>query len=446
MKFSLAKNTMISSGMFVFAAITALLLLCGCEKNNNKTYLVVEGKPGRVLTIDRKTNIKVDKTVQIQLSPGNHLLELSAPGYETVYRRTVLKPGKKHRFKPEMNELLSAVLIESIPSGAQVYYNGSVKGTTPLVLRDMAIGTHKAHLEMPGYAPKEISWLVRDARPLPKLKVSLDSNTTKVRISSNPAGAQVFVDDTPVGTTPFEGNFETGLHLVKLVKQGFVEHIEQINLKRNKQITKKFTLRALPGTIKIISNPAGAVVSINGVKKGIAPLSMELDAGKYTLKLEKDGFDPTVKRITIAPAQNEEMVLALGSATGSARFQIFPGNVAMKLDGRDMGKVPAKGDGYREINFRNLSPGTHILELFHPMAKPTTRRIQFTVSKGRLYQPDNPIEIWIANCEVTYPDGRKEKGALYYETPNGILFGPSPKIKFEVLKNQIKSFRRLPEE
>ena len=175
-------------------------------------------------------------------------------------------------------------------------------------------------------------------------------------------------------------------------------------------------------------------------------MSMELDAGRYTLMVDMEGFDPVNKTITIAPAQNEEMIVPLESATGSARFLIFPGNVMLRLDGKDMGKVPAKGDGHHEINFKNLSPGTHVLELTHPMAQPSTRRFTFKVEKGKLYQPDNPIEIWIANCEVTYPDGRKEKGALYYKTPNGILFGPSPKVKFELFNSQIKSFRRLPEE
>ena len=51
----------------------------------------------------------------------------------------------------------------------------------------------------------------------------------------------------------------------------------------------------------------------------------------------------------------------------------------LRLDGKDMGKVPAKGDGHHEINFKNLSPGTHVLELTHPMAQPSTRRFTFKV-------------------------------------------------------------------
>lgn len=258
-----------------------ILVLGGCGKESEKkSILTVTGAPGRVLVIDRKTEVKLEKTVSLQLPSGNHLLVLSAPGYETVYRRAILKPGKKHRFNPEMQKIRSSVLIESIPEGATVSFNGSVKGTTPLVIRDLEVGSHKAHIEMPGYAKREISWIIKDARPLPKLKFELESNTTKVSINSIPSGAQVLIDDVPVGNTPFEGNFETGLHLVKLVKKGYIEHIDQINLERSAPIRKRYALRARPGILKIVSNPAGAAVSINGEKRGNAPISLELDAGR----------------------------------------------------------------------------------------------------------------------------------------------------------------------
>ena len=118
----------------------------------------------------------------------------------------------------------------------------------------------------------------------------------------------------------------------------------------------------------------------------------------------------------------------------------------MKLDGKDMGKTPADIKGYHEVNFRGLTPGNHVLELTHPQANPATRRVNFKIEKGKLYQPDQPIEIWIANCEVTYKDGRVQKGAIYYETAKGIMFGPTPKIKFELRRDEFKSCKLLPVE
>ena len=424
-----------------------VLLLClvctGCGKRDSRSRLSIEGRPGRVLVLDRKTTVKLDKTMQIQLPAGRHLLEVSEPGHETVYTMTVLKPGKKYSFKPSMRQISSGVLIESEPRGAKVEFQGSVKGTTPIVIRDLTPGKYTAHLSMPGFAKREVTWIIKDARPLPKIKAVLASNTAKVRISSKPAGAKIYIDDVQVGTTPFEGNIETGQHRLKLVRKGYVEHITQLNINKPAAISKTFALRARPGVIRLISTPAGAAVSINGEKRGNTPITLELDAGKHKITVEKDGFDPTEKRITVVPAQKEEMIINLCSATGSARFLIYPGNVSMRLDGKDMGKVPTTGDGPKEVVFKNLTPGTHILDLSHPLANSSTKPYKFKIIKGQMYQPDKPIEIWVRNCEVTHVDGRKEQGMLYYKNQEGIMFGHMPKIKFFLKNNQYKSLRML---
>ena len=437
------KSNIFTAIVIMFAAV---MLSGGGKPAPKAAYVTVKAVENSVLTINRKQNVKVNKSVKLKLSPGSYLFELKAPGYDTVLRRVALKSGEQATFAPDMYKCRSAVLIESIPSGAVLVLDSSEKGTTPIVIRDLVPGNYKAHIILPGYAKREVSWTIKDARPLPKIKVKLESNTMRVAIESDPERAQVLIDDVPVGYTPFEGNFEIGSHSLKLVKKGYVDHIDQITLDRTGELKKSYTMRPRPGVVKLTTAPAGAVVFVNGEKRGTSPLTLDLDAGKYKLTLTKDGYDPEEKEITVSPAQLEEMTINMKSATGSARFLIFPGSVAVKLNGRDMGKTPADVKGHHEINFRGLVPGNHVLELTHPQANPTTRRFNFKVEKGKLYQPESPIEIWIANCEVTYKDGRVEKGAIYYETPKGIMFGPSPKIKFELRSSEFKTFRRLPVE
>ena len=424
--------------------VFAAFLLSGCGKPAPQVAIVsVKAVDNSVLTINRTDTFKVNPAIKLKLTPGTYLFELAAPGYDTIHKRITLKRGEKAIFAPELRKCRSAVLIESEPTGAVLMLDKSEKGTTPLVVRDLVPGNYKAHLILPGYAKKEVSWTIKDGRPLPKIKVKLDSNTTRLAIESVPERAKVLVDDVPVGYTPFEGNFEIGSHSVKLVKKGYVDHIDQVTLDRNDELKKSYVMRPRPGVLKLVTAPAGAVICINGEKRGTSPLTLDLDAGKYQLAVSKDGYDPEEKEITISPAQMEEMTIDLKSATGNARFLIFPGNVTVKLNGKDMGKTPADIRGHHEINFKGLMPGNHVLELSHPQANPATRRINFKVEKGKLYQPENPIEIWIANCEVTYKDGRVEKGAIYYKTQKGIMFGPTPKIKFELRHEEIKSYKLL---
>jgi hypothetical protein len=43
--------------------------------------------------------------------------------------------------------------IDSRPSGAQVWMNGTLVGTTPLVLPTVDVGSHAVRIELPGYRP-----------------------------------------------------------------------------------------------------------------------------------------------------------------------------------------------------------------------------------------------------------------------------------------------------
>lgn len=429
--------------LLLLVLTAASLFFCGCD-NDKRAILTVTGSPGRTLKIDNKTTVKLDKTLQIKLPAGKHLFEVSQPGYETLYKMSSLEAGKTHRFSPKLVPVTSAVLIESEPKGASVEFNGSTKGITPLVIRDLAPGNYKAHIFMPGFAKREITWTVKDARPLPRIKVTLAANTAKVKIVSLPAKAEVYIDDIMVGKTPFEGSVETGMHRLQLRLKGHIDHTTQLNIRKPAAISKKFILRARPGIVRVISTPAGAAVTVNNEKRGNTPLVLELDKGEHTLVVSKDGFDAEKRKIKVAPDQNEEILFNLGSSTGNARFLIAPGNVSMRLDGKDMGKTDIAGEGYREINFKNLTPGTHILDLSHPRANPQRISVKFKVFKDKLYQHP-AIELWIRNCEVTYLDGRKEQGMLYYHTPDGIMFGNIPKVKFLLEKSKYKSHRMLPE-
>jgi len=46
----------------------------------------------------------------------------------------------------------------------------------------------------------------------------------------------------------------------------------------------------LTGTLSITSNPTGAKVYVNGYYKGVTPINISLNPGKYSVKLTKDGY------------------------------------------------------------------------------------------------------------------------------------------------------------
>lgn len=71
-------------------------------------------------------------------------------------------------------------------------------------------------------------------------------------------------------------------------------------------------LRTMIGTVRITSNQAGAVVTIDGVRRGETPLaSFSLATGKHHVRLEKPGFAPLERDVELA-----------GQTTSDQRFDL----------------------------------------------------------------------------------------------------------------------------
>lgn len=60
-----------------------------------------------------------------------------------------------------------------------------------------------------------------------------DLKTFPVKVRSEPAGAEVFVDGKMVGKTPYEGTFPLGEHRLALRKEGYFEHSEELEVDIN---------------------------------------------------------------------------------------------------------------------------------------------------------------------------------------------------------------------
>ncbi len=115
--------------------------------------------------------------------------------------------------------------MESEPSGASITVDGQPRGVTPAYFYDVPYGAHEVKVELKGYAPAIETVLLSADAPSPTLNVALSRTapaTGAAEIASEPSGATVRIDGTPVGQTPFaDPKMKTGTHRVEVVKEGF---------------------------------------------------------------------------------------------------------------------------------------------------------------------------------------------------------------------------------
>ena len=69
-------------------------------------------------------------------------------------------------------------------------------------------------------------------------------------------------------------DIEPGKYNVEVLKDGYVDWKEDVNIGPGKDIELTATLQIMPGSISIKSDPSDAMVLIDGREIGIAPVSV----------------------------------------------------------------------------------------------------------------------------------------------------------------------------
>jgi hypothetical protein len=70
---------------------------------------------------------------RLYLTPGQHVMRVSAPGYGDETRTVVLEPGKEASLAVDLQiEHTGTVEVASVPPGAALYLDSVLQGTTPL--------------------------------------------------------------------------------------------------------------------------------------------------------------------------------------------------------------------------------------------------------------------------------------------------------------------------
>jgi hypothetical protein len=130
------------------------------------------------------------------------------------------------------------LLVRSTPDAAQVVVDGHDEGQTPATIRNLSRGPHHVRVVRDGYTAIERTVTITAGQPA--LSISLDlepsvpvsrgrpsssgagSTEGALEVESLPPGAQVYLDGTLLGTTPFVStSIGAGQHALRLERSGY---------------------------------------------------------------------------------------------------------------------------------------------------------------------------------------------------------------------------------
>ena len=208
------------------------------------------------------------------------------------------------------------VVIESEPQGATIYLDDTKKGafaTTPW--SGSLDGEHKIMLEKKGYRPVDTT-IIADPTKLVVYKagMSQDSYLSWLDVTSNVAGADVFIDDKSVAPrkAPTGTNVAPGKHTVWVSAEGYDEYQESIDVAPGQNYTVKALLKGSPlGRLDVVGlGIEDSRIMLDGKELcDHGPCIKNVPEGDHTLTVTRPGYKSYTKTITIQAKQETSVKL-----------------------------------------------------------------------------------------------------------------------------------------
>jgi serine/threonine protein kinase len=144
-------------------ATIGMLLSKQKPAHSSAQVTVRSSPPGATVYIDGKEFPKPTPLVLKDITPGQrHWLVITRDGYRTATRRFVVKRSEHHTIdialEPGKTAGTATVRLESEPSGATVYLDGTKYGTTPISLDQLKVGTsHELVVRKTGFEQRQLA-------------------------------------------------------------------------------------------------------------------------------------------------------------------------------------------------------------------------------------------------------------------------------------------------
>jgi len=339
--------------------------------------------------------------------------------------------------------------ITSTPAGANVYFRGTLVGTTPTLLDSLPVGTHQVRLSMAGY---------RDAYATLDIKPDLTSQVSLSLVKIvKPAPRPVTTTVKPVLTTTTIKLTTTKLTTTSVKPQVPKPVKPVITPKPTSKPTPKPTVGRTPAPVPssrmqssiltITTQPSGAQITFNGNYLGVSPLlkkavnsargdmviSLEgykdyrgdllLKPGesyKFAFELEKENITIPQPSPTVQPVETPQPTATpqpMESQAVAGNFEVDSNPPGAKIFINGKARIDTTPHTYQ------LTPGKYRVKIVKTGYGPQERRVEIN--------SENPVKIKFDLVNIA-----KGIGGLYIEsTPDGaeILlneksYGKAPKL------------------
>jgi serine/threonine-protein kinase len=209
-------------------------------------------------------------------------------------------PGAGHGAIHVVTDVIGATALLRGPAGHVLS-----KCETPCSFNNLSPSQYSLEVQKEGYQPVQTALQVKSGDAQDQ-KIKLESLAKGIYISSQPPGADVFINGAKqAGQTPVTLPLAAGQYNLVLRLQGYQPYAGPIQVKDNIQTQLNATLNEKSaGRIawaQVNSTPKGAEIFVDGTSSGqFTPTRLQVPAGMHTITLRLNGFQEAKRRFQVS--------------------------------------------------------------------------------------------------------------------------------------------------
>jgi formylglycine-generating enzyme required for sulfatase activity len=239
--------------------------------------------------------------------------------------------------------LLSAksVVVNVVPESARVNIDGgfTFKLADHYLIRP---GNYQVPASADGYITLNMAFQVSsDENQL--LPLMLEKKPGHLDITTNPAGAEILVDDQPRGTSPTTITpLKAGKHQLTIRAPRYFPFQSSIDIEGMDR-TQQYHADLKPawGHVQLNTSPSGATVKIGTELRGTTPLTTELLSEGETVAVSLEGFKSWQKTLAVEAGETKVIPeISLTPSDGIVKLSSVPSGATVTVDGEYRGITP----------------------------------------------------------------------------------------------------------
>lgn len=323
------------------------------------------------------------------LLPGERRVRVTAEGYVPLEKDITVSAERTQEFALALEPLPGRLDVRSELDGIEVLVDGRPAGTAPGVIEDVARGSRVVTFRKHRYFPLERAVEVEGLGTTQQLEVELHPAWGTMNFSSEPPGAELYLDGELIGKTPLSTEvLETGSAL-RVTANGFKPWEKTVTVKAGTTAEHPLIeLIVADGTLAISSSPGGANVSVDGEFRGVTPLNTPIAPLRtHRVELFLEGHRKAVREARVEPEGRTALDVRLEPIIGRIELTITPADAEVLIDGNPKGR------------------GSQVLELIAREHALTVRKPGYTAQELKITpRPDiaQALSISLLSAEQSY--------------------------------------------